>query len=430
MENSIGKPFKEILTGFEGKAQETWNNVLMTQETSYLKEYRHEGFARGVTYWDGTITPILENGKMKYITEIVAEATERVNGRQQREEQAKIIQSQKELFKRQNDQLEMIIKNISDALQNFDINHKYTRINKSARDVHIHPPTHGKFIGKTRYKYKRVWDYDINGHFKTYEDIPMPRVKRYIALSKSNNKMSILISEMKKLKELANANSQKQGEMFSKKKYSILAVDDDPASLTALFKILELEGYYVKAVASGAEALRELERQEGYNLVILDIMMPEISGYKVLKIIRQRFQPMDLPVLVLTAKVRTEDLQAGFDAGANDYLTKPYGALELKARVRTLIQLKESISGIITTELSFLTAQIKPHFLYNTLNVISALCTSKPQRAKELLYDLADYLRGSFNFENYDGLTSLSGELSRLGPIFLLRRNDLLTGLG
>jgi len=202
--------------------------------------------------------------------------------------------------------------------------------------------------------------------------------------------------------------SQARGE----RKYSILAADDDPASLTALFNILDNEGYFVKAVTSGEEVLNELERRIGYNLVILDVMMPKISGYEVLNKIRLRFQPMDIPVLLLTAKARPEDLQAGFAAGANDYIPKPFEALELKARVKTLVQLKESVSGIVTTELSFLQAQIKPHFLYNSLSVIAALSTREPQRAKELLYDLSDYLRGCFNFENYDGLTPLSGELS------------------
>lgn len=196
-----------------------------------------------------------------------------------------------------------------------------------------------------------------------------------------------------------------------KRKYSILAADDDPASLTALFNILDNEGYFVKAVTSGEAVIKELERQTGYNLIILDVMMPKISGLDVLKKIRLRFQPMDIPVLLLTAKARPEDLQAGLEAGANDYIAKPFEALELKARVKTLVQLKESVSGMVTTELSFLQAQIKPHFLYNSLSVIAALSTKEPERAKELLYDLSDYLRGSFNFENYAGLTPLASEM-------------------
>ncbi len=196
-----------------------------------------------------------------------------------------------------------------------------------------------------------------------------------------------------------------------KRPYSILAADDDPASLTALFNILDNEGYYVKAVMSGEEVLKELDGLNRYNLVILDVMMPKISGYEVLRKIRMRFQPMDIPVLMLTAKARPEDYQAGFEAGANDYLAKPFEALELKARVHTLAQLKESVSSVVETELSFLQAQIKPHFIYNSLSVIAALTSETPQKAKELLYDLTDYLRGSFRFNNYNGMVPLLEEL-------------------
>lgn len=73
---------------------------------------------------------------------------------------------------------------------------------------------------------------------------------------------------------------------------------------------------------------------------------------------------------------------------------------------------KMAADELVKTELSFLKAQIKPHFLYNSLSVITALSTKNPQRTKELLYDLSDYLRGSFNFENYNGLTSLENELT------------------
>lgn len=197
-----------------------------------------------------------------------------------------------------------------------------------------------------------------------------------------------------------------------KARYSILAADDDSSNLTALFGILSNEGYYIKSVASGEEVLQELERKKDYNLLIMDLMMPRMSGYEVLRNIRSRFTPLHLPVLLLTAKMRPEDLQAGFQAGANDYVAKPFEALELKARVRTLVQLKETASRMVTTELSFLQAQIKPHFLFNTLSVIASLSTRHPERAKQVLYDLSDYLRGSFNFENYNGITPLSGELA------------------
>ncbi|KUP20884.1 ATP-binding protein [Paenibacillus sp. DMB5] len=208
----------------------------------------------------------------------------------------------------------------------------------------------------------------------------------------------------------------------NKEQQSVLIADDDPASLTALFNILDQEGYHTKVVTNGQAALLELEKQNRYDLLILDIMMPRMSGYEVLQEIRQRFQPVDLPALLLTAKNRPEDLQAGFEAGANDYLSKPFEAQELRSRVKTLIQLKKSFEKRVETELSFLQAQIKPHFLFNSLSIIAALIKEHPQRAEALLYDLSDYLRGSFNFENYDGVTPLSSELATVRAYISLEK--------
>ncbi|MCX7842218.1 MAG: ATP-binding protein [Clostridia bacterium] len=201
-------------------------------------------------------------------------------------------------------------------------------------------------------------------------------------------------------------------ESRAERKYSILAADDDHASLTAVFGILDQEGYYVKTVDRGDKVLAELELQPKYNLVVLDVMMPGMSGYEVLKSIRKRFGTMDLPVLLLTARARPEDLKTAFDTGANDYISKPFDALELKARVKTLIQLKEKVNELVVAQISFLQAQIKPHFLFNSLSVIASLSTREPMQAKELLYSLSDYLRGSFNFENFNGITSLEAELN------------------
>jgi signal transduction histidine kinase len=194
-------------------------------------------------------------------------------------------------------------------------------------------------------------------------------------------------------------------------KCSVLVAEDDALSLRALLSILDSKDCYIKAVHDGQQALDEIEKQPNYDLVILDIMMPRVSGFQVLKRMRERFSPIDLPILMLTAKARQEDIKAGFEAGANDYIAKPFEAEELKARVATLLQMKRSVSALVSTELSFLQAQIKPHFLYNALSVISSLSVRDPKRAKELLLHLSDYLRGSFNFENHNGLISLSSEL-------------------
>jgi signal transduction histidine kinase/DNA-binding NarL/FixJ family response regulator len=212
-------------------------------------------------------------------------------------------------------------------------------------------------------------------------------------------------------------------------RYNILAVEDDAASLRALINNLRLDGYTIKSVTNGYDALEILESDVKFDLVILDVMMPGISGYAVLKKIRERFLPVELPVLLLTARSRSEDISIGFKLGANDYLIKPFEPDELNARVKSLVQMKKAVSNLVASELSFLQAQIKPHFMYNTLSVISSLTIREPKKAKELILDLSDYLRGSFDFESSDGLTTLKKELELVKAYLSIERarfNDRL----
>lgn len=193
--------------------------------------------------------------------------------------------------------------------------------------------------------------------------------------------------------------------------FNILAVDDDPANLHAIINVLAPAGYSIKGVTAGQAALDLLENGCKFDLLLLDIMMPEITGFEVLKRLRERYSQIDLPVLILTARAQNEDLEAGFNLGANDFLKKPFASEELRARAKTLVQLKTLVSDKVSVELLFLQAQIKPHFIFNALSVISSLSLRAPRKAKELVLYLSDYLRGSFNFESNDGLTTLKKEL-------------------
>ncbi len=193
--------------------------------------------------------------------------------------------------------------------------------------------------------------------------------------------------------------------------YSILAVDDDLPSLQALTNILHLANFHVRGVSSGREALRLLENGAPFELVILDVMMPELSGYEVLETLREKYSRLELPVLMLTSKSQSEEMSLCFKLGANDYLTKPFEVDELMARVHSLVRLKKAVNKLINTEMSFLQAQIKPHFIQNALSVISSLSIKDPHKAKSLILDLSDYLRGSFELNTDEGLTTLSKEL-------------------
>ena len=110
----------------------------------------------------------------------------------------------------------------------------------------------------------------------------------------------------------------------------ILIAEDDKNILAGLIDVLRSEGYQVTPASDGRQALALLET-ERFDLAILDIMMPGRSGYDVCKTIRSRDQ--DLPVMMLTAKGEEIDKVVGFELGADDYVTKPFGVRELLARV-------------------------------------------------------------------------------------------------
>ncbi len=118
---------------------------------------------------------------------------------------------------------------------------------------------------------------------------------------------------------------------------SILVVDDDRNLRKIIQTNLELAGYDVSSAASGDEALRILDGMQP-DLVVLDVMMPAMDGYEVARRIRRHPSNTHVPIIMLTAKGEVEDKIAGFDAGADDYMTKPFGPQELLARVKAKIR--------------------------------------------------------------------------------------------
>lgn len=111
-------------------------------------------------------------------------------------------------------------------------------------------------------------------------------------------------------------------------KHRVLIVDDNPDSIAIMRSILESRGYDVAAAQSGAEALDFLQR-ETVNLVLLDIMMPEMSGTEVLQRIKDNAVTGRLPVILVTAKTQDEDVLSGYQYGADYYITKPFTAKQL-----------------------------------------------------------------------------------------------------
>ena len=116
----------------------------------------------------------------------------------------------------------------------------------------------------------------------------------------------------------------------------ILVVDDERAVRDSLRRALELQGYQVDLAADGAEALAQLESNGQPDAVVLDILMPGIDGLEVCRRIRENGN--EVPVLMLTARDAVGDRVAGLDAGADDYLVKPFALEELLARIRALLR--------------------------------------------------------------------------------------------
>jgi two-component system response regulator MprA len=117
---------------------------------------------------------------------------------------------------------------------------------------------------------------------------------------------------------------------------TIMVVDDEAAVRDALRRALSLEGYDVELAADGAEALQRLEEGARPDALLLDVLMPGVDGLEVCR--RLRRSGSRLPVLMLTARAEVSDRVSGLDAGADDYLAKPFALQELLARVRALLR--------------------------------------------------------------------------------------------
>ncbi|MEK6536920.1 MAG: response regulator, partial [Actinomycetota bacterium] len=119
---------------------------------------------------------------------------------------------------------------------------------------------------------------------------------------------------------------------------TILIVDDSPQNVQLLEAYLTAAGYAVIAAHDGLEALAKLEEDERPDLIILDVMMPGLNGYQVCEKIKDCHDTSRIPVILLTALTEIDDKVKGFDAGADEFLSKPVERLELLLRVKSLLR--------------------------------------------------------------------------------------------
>lgn len=120
--------------------------------------------------------------------------------------------------------------------------------------------------------------------------------------------------------------------------YKILIVDDIADNIRVAANILRAKGYNVSYARNGNEALARVEKVN-FDLILLDIMMPEMDGFEVCKILKSKPKTKGIPVIFLTAKTDTDSIVKGFGLGGVDYITKPFNGIELEARVNTHVRL-------------------------------------------------------------------------------------------
>ena len=135
----------------------------------------------------------------------------------------------------------------------------------------------------------------------------------------------------------------------------ILVVDDVELNRSMLTRRLERKAFQVETAEGGQEAIEKI-RTTTYDLILLDIMMPEVSGYDVLKEVRKTHSPLELPIIMATAKDQGEDIVSAFKLGANDYITKPIDFPVALARIETQLSRKRAME-----ESRRLTAELERH---------------------------------------------------------------------
>ncbi|CAH1195456.1 Sensor histidine kinase RcsC [Paenibacillus plantiphilus] len=128
--------------------------------------------------------------------------------------------------------------------------------------------------------------------------------------------------------------------------YRLLVVDDEPVNLQVVIQQLAALNCIVDTATSGEQVASRMKELQVYDLVIADLMMTGLSGYDLCLAIRKNYTLYELPILIMTASNREDTIVAGFSAGANDYISKPFGRNELLSRVHTLILLKRAVQEV------------------------------------------------------------------------------------
>lgn len=194
--------------------------------------------------------------------------------------------------------------------------------------------------------------------------------------------------------------------------FHILIVDDEPVNLQVLVNHLSLQNYTLAQASNGMEALALIQNGFKPDLILLDVMMPRMTGYEVCQKIRERFAANELPVVLLTAKNQVSDLLEGFGSGANDYLTKPIYKNELLARIKTHIYL---------SKINIAYARFVPREFLRFLekeSIVDVKLGDQVQKEMTVLFsDIRSFTSLSESMSPKENFNFLNSYLKRVGPV-------------
>ncbi len=194
--------------------------------------------------------------------------------------------------------------------------------------------------------------------------------------------------------------------------WRVLAVDDNAINLAVIQNHLAAHGIAVTTASSGQAALARLAQEKTFDLVLLDLMMPEMTGYELTERIRREYSASELPVVLITARTQIADLVKGFEAGANDYLTKPFSRSELLARIRTHIELSRTNKAY---------ARFVPREFLRLLGkerIEDVVRGDQVQRDMSVLFaDIRGFTTISENMTPRENFNFINSYLGRMGPI-------------
>lgn len=205
----------------------------------------------------------------------------------------------------------------------------------------------------------------------------------------------------------------------------ILIVDDEPVNQRVMQNHLHSQRFELAFANDGNSALAIMEQSPMFDLVLLDVMMPNMSGYEVCKKIREKYLPSELPIIMVTAKNQVTDLVQGLSKGANDYLAKPFSKQEFLARVKTQLDLHH---------IFHITDRFIPNEFIRTLGherITEVQLGDAVEKVVSVLFtDIRNYTTLSEAMTPADNFRFISGYTNRMGPIIRRHRGFVNQYLG